>query len=70
MAFPSEVRGEGQGFVNNSEGAADPHKKSYRSNTRARVRCVRKVGKLLNQITPTTVCDKGKVAKVVQKSTI
>ena len=43
MALPSEVGG--QGFVNNSEGAADPHKKSYRSNTRARARCVRKVGK-------------------------
>lgn len=45
MAFQSEVGGEGQGFVNNSDGATDPHKKSYRSNTRARARCVWKVGK-------------------------
>ena len=45
MAFPSEEGGVGQGFVNNSEGATDPHKKSYRSNTRARARCVQKVGK-------------------------
>ena len=29
MAFPSEVGGEGQGFVNNSEGATNPHKKSF-----------------------------------------
>lgn len=58
--------GAGQEFVNNSEGATNPHKKTYQLDTRAR--CVRKVGKWINPITPTIVCDKGEVAKVVQKA--
>ena len=44
MAFSSDLGGAEQGFVNNSEGATNPHKKTYQLDTRAR--CVRKVYKL------------------------